>query len=160
MSTVRAGLFVAGHTQNLAVGKRIATTGGNRSFVMGFPSVRAVVVSAKVKHKPLGASACVAVSVGGTLALATTAGSLPCLPYRQIRKSHFGTSFLQRQLTKATKCDIITLRSRAPNNPLVLFEAVIGASRWRLLSYTYILPHSRKHVNALSVEVFSIFRHK
>ena len=82
MSTVRSGLFVAGHTQNLAVGKRIATTGGNRSFVMGFPSVRAVVVSAKVKHKPLGASACVAVSVGGTLALASAAGSFPSLSYR------------------------------------------------------------------------------
>ena len=129
MTTVRTGLLVARHAQNLAIGKGITTAGRNCSFVMSFPTVRAIVVSAKVKHKPLGASACVAVSVGGTLALATTAGSLPCLPYHPIRKSHFGTSFLQRQLTKATKCDIITLRSCAPNNPLVLFEAVIGASR-------------------------------
>ena len=82
MSTVRAGLFVARHTQNLAVGKRVATARGNRSFVMGFPSIGAVVVSAKVKHKPLGASAGVAVSVGGTLALASATGSFPSLPYR------------------------------------------------------------------------------
>ena len=82
MSTVRAGLFVARHTQNLAVGKRVSTTGGNRSFVMGFPSVRAVVVSAKVEHKPLGASAGVVVSVGGAFALASAAGSLPSLLYR------------------------------------------------------------------------------
>lgn len=79
--TVRSSLFVARHTQDLAVGKRVGATSGNRSFVMGFPSVRAVVVSAKVKHKPLGASACVAVSVRGAFALTSAAGSLPCLPY-------------------------------------------------------------------------------